>query len=394
MAEPTPESAQRALRVLSLAYFVQAVGALSVIGALQAVSTEWALADAQSAFLVSVFGATFAVAAPLMQVVLGHLRRRLQVLLGLVVFSAAAWLFAAAPSYSVLLASRVLMGLGAAFIGPVLGALGSSLVRREAQGSAIATVLLGLSLAGLVGMPVAAWAAHAWGARGLFVAVGVAGFATAGLVVWLVPNTATGEKVSLRSVGRLLADLGALSSLLVAFFMAAGVYTTYTFLSPILRDTFHSGPPQVSAALAVLGVAGVLGNLFVKRAARRYSAERMLFGGLLLLAIDMPLLYWSAPQLGWLFVALTLWAFATDILWPSQQRRVVELAPTQRGILLALTASFVFLGIGAGSAVGGWIYPHAGFLGLLLCTSAFLVLAALSLQGSLHRARRGMHATA
>jgi predicted MFS family arabinose efflux permease len=176
----TPFSAptRRALRTLSLAYFVQATGALSVVGSLDAISRQWGLADSQSAYLLSVFGVTFAFAAPLLQVGFGHLRRRRQVLLGLALFSAAALLFAAAPNYPVLLLSRVLMGLGAGFIGPVLGALGSSLADREHQGSAIAVVLLGLSIAGLVGMPLSAWIAHAWGARVLFLAVGVTGAAT------------------------------------------------------------------------------------------------------------------------------------------------------------------------------------------------------------------------
>lgn len=380
------------LRVLSLAYFVQATGALSVIGALGAISQEWGLADAQSAFLISVFGVTFALAAPLLQVFLGHLRRHLQVMLGLGLFSAAALLFSASPNYPMLLASRVLMGLGAAFIGPVLGALGSSLVRRELQGSAIATVLLGLSLAGLVGMPVSAWAAHQWGARGLFLAVGISGLATA-LLVWLfVPDVAEGERISLRTVGRLLTTFESLSALLVVFFIAAGVYTTYTFLSPILRDVFHAGPTSVSTSLVVLGVAGVVGNLFVTRAARRFSAEQMLVAGMALLAVDIPLLLWAPPSLGWLFVALTLWAFATDTLWPSQQRRIIEMAPERRGISLALTASFVFFGIGAGSAIGGWVYPHWGYRGLLVCTLAFLGLAGLSLRASIGYAIRGAQA--
>lgn len=96
---------------------------------------------------------------------LGHLRRCSQVLLNLTLFNAASLLFTAASSYQMLVLSRVLMGLGASFIGPVLGALGSNLVAREQQGSAI--VLLGLSVAGLASMPISAWIAYELGARSL-----------------------------------------------------------------------------------------------------------------------------------------------------------------------------------------------------------------------------------
>lgn len=369
----------RALRVLSLAYFVQATGALSVVGSLDAISRQWGLADTQSVYLITVFGVTFAVAAPLLQVTFGHLRRRLQVLLGLTLFSSAALLLAAAPNYPVLLLSRVLMGLGAGFIGPVLGALGSSLVDREHQGSAIASVLLGLSVAGLVGMPLSAWIAHALGARALFVIVGLAGAATAALIVWAVPDTSKGEDIELATVRSLLTRMDTLSAFLVVFFIAAGVYSTYAFITPIIRDVFHGGAGTVSTSLIVLGVAGIGGNLFVTRAARRYSAEAMLLAGLGLLAVDLLFLRLTPPNVQLLFIALTAWAFATDLLWPSQQRRIVELMPQWRGVALALTASFVFCGIGLGSAVAGWIYPIFGFTGAIGSSLVFLAFATGSL---------------
>ncbi|WP_228671218.1 hypothetical protein [Dickeya oryzae] len=58
-------SQRRALWALSLAYFIQATGALSVAGSLIPIAQVWGLSDAQSARLLSIFGLTFALAAPL-----------------------------------------------------------------------------------------------------------------------------------------------------------------------------------------------------------------------------------------------------------------------------------------------------------------------------------------
>ncbi|MYN38533.1 MFS transporter [Duganella sp. FT109W] len=371
-----------ALRSLSLAYFVQATGALSVVGSLAAIAAQWGLSDAQTALLITVFGVTFALAAPLLQVAFGHLPRRRQVLIGLAVFSSAALAFAVAPDYRALLAARVAMGLGAALIGPVLGALAAGLVEPRQQGSAIAMVLLGLSMAGLVGMPLSAWMAQAWGARPLFVAVAAAGLLTALLIRLAVPAQAGGQAISLTTLGRVLTDAVLLPAYLVVFFIAAGAYTTYAFIAPIIRDVFHGSAHTVSAGMAVLGMAGVLGNLFVVRAARRYSADAMLLAGMGLLALDLLLLL-APPTLALLFGMLLLWAFATDIIWPSQQRRIVELSAELRGVALAVTASFVFAGIAFGSALAGLLYAryghHAnllGSLGLLLLALAFLALSA------------------
>lgn len=387
MHSPITAPDRLALRLLSLAYFVQAVGALSVVGSLEAISAAWALSSAQSALLITVFGITFALAAPLLQMTLGHLRRRAQVLLGLSIFSAAALLFAAAPDYQTLLASRVLMGLGAGFIGPVLGALGSNLVTREQQGSAIAIVLLGLSVAGLAGMPISAWIAHEFGARSLFFGIGASGLLIAAMIFIWVPDRVAGQRAAPADVLALLTGATSLSAFLVVFFVTTGVFTTYAFLAPIIGNDFHGSAGDITLALTVLGVAGVLGNLLVTRLALRVSAERLLLIGIGLLALDLLGLAVMPRQLGGLLLALVIWALATDIVWPSQQRRIVELMPEQRGIALALTASFMFAGIGTGSAVAGWLYPRVGYTGLLLASLLFLLLAFVSLRVSEWRAR-------
>lgn len=163
MQNPIPTSQKRALWALSLAYFVQATGALSVAGSLAAVSHEWGLSDGQSARLLSIFGLTFALAAPLAQIFFGHLMRKYQVLAGMLVFGLGALLFAMAADYPMLIASRIVMGLGASLIGPVLVALGAELVAQHDRGSAIAMILLGVSMASMVGIPLAAWIATTWG---------------------------------------------------------------------------------------------------------------------------------------------------------------------------------------------------------------------------------------
>ncbi|MBB3222609.1 MFS transporter [Pseudoduganella umbonata] len=372
---PVPPSTAMALRSLALAYFVQATGALSVVGTLAAIAAEWHLRDEQAALLITVFGVTFALAAPLLQMAFGHLPRRRQVLIGLALFSTAAIIFALAPGYYILLAARIAMGLGAALIGPVLGALAAGLVEDEQQGSAIAMVLLGLSMAGLAGIPLATWAAQAWGPRTLFLAIGAAGLLTVVLIRSTVPAQAGGEKVSPSTLGRVVFDPILLPAYFVVFFAAAAVYATYAFLVPIIRDVFHGGEQTASLAMAVLGVSGVVGNLFVVRLARRYSADTLLVAGMAILGFDLMLLLVVPPTLAQLFGVLMLWAFATDIVWPSQQRRIAELSAQLRGVALAVTASFVFAGIALGSALAGFLYVRWGFHANLFGS---LVLLALS----------------
>ncbi|WP_200552479.1 MFS transporter [Kosakonia sp. LAM2021] len=371
---------RRALWALSLAYFIQATGALSVAGSLTAISHEWGLSDGQSARLLAIFGLTFAISAPLAQVFLGHVMRKYQVLAGMLVFGLGAFIFAIAPDYTTLVISRVVMGLGASLIGPVLVALGAELVTQHERGSAIATILLGVSMASMVGIPLAAWIANGWGARPLFALVALVSVLTA-LAVWFsVPNIVKGVDIRLRQVGQVLMDGKSLAAFLVVFFITSGVYDMYAFISPMIRDRWQGDTASVSIALTVIGVAGILGNLFVGRAARRYSAERLLVTGITMLVLDMLLLMILPGKLALLYLLLVLWAFSTDLLWPTQQRRIVEIASAStRGISLALTSAFMFCGIGFGSAVASWLYPLFGFYGVMLSAVLFLLLALISL---------------
>ena len=374
-------SQRRALRALSIAYFVQATGALSVAGSLPAISAAWQLTDAQSARLLSIFGLTFALAAPLVQVLFGHLRRRRLVLTGIALFGLGAFAFVLSPGYNALLASRILMGAGAGFIGPVLVALGSELVHEQQRGRAIGMVLLGVSMASLAGIPIASWVAGLWGAKALFALVGVVSLLSGLNILLTVPDDSAGTRIRLREMAGVLADGKYLTAFLVVFFITSGVYSFYAFIAPLIRDTYTGGTHAVSAALAVLGVAGVLGSLWVTRAATRFTAEKLLLAGMTLLIVDTALIAVLPKALGVLLAALVVWAFATDLLWPSQQRRIVELASVRhRGIALALTSAFMFGGIGFGSAVASWVYPVAGFYGLAAMSVAFIVLALCSLQ--------------
>jgi len=371
---------RRALWALSLAYFVQATGALSVAGSLGPISHAWGLTDGQSARLLAIFGLTFAIGAPLAQVFFGHVRRRQQVVAGMSVFGLGAFLFALAPDYRVLLLSRIVMGLGASLIGPVLVALGSELVKEKERGSAIAMILLGVSMASMVGIPLAAWAANLLGARILFTLVGTMSVLSVINIMLNVPNSVAGVDIRLRQVGQVLAEPKSLTAFLVVFFITSGVYDMYSFISPIVRDTWHGDSGSVSVALAVIGVAGILGNLYVSRAARIHSAERLLTAGIALLVADMVVITLLPGKLALLYIALVFWAFATDLLWPTQQRRIVEIAdPQTRGISLALTSAFMFCGIGFGSAVASWLYPLYGFYGVMVSAVLFLLLALVSL---------------
>jgi predicted MFS family arabinose efflux permease len=82
--------------------------------------------------------------------------------------------------------------------------------------------------------------------------------------VWLlVPNVVKGVDIRLRHVGQVLTDGKSLSAFLVVFFITSGVYDMYAFISPMIRDRWQGDISSVSIALAVIGVAGIVGILLL-----------------------------------------------------------------------------------------------------------------------------------
>lgn len=373
--EKLDKSILSVLVLLGLAMFTQATTAFSVVGGFGAIASEWNLSTTQSAMLLTAFGVTFAVSAPLMQMLVGHWVRRTQILAGLGILAAAALLFAVAPNYPVLLVSRVLMGIGAGLIGPVLSALGSSIVKPHQQGSALAIVLMGLSVASVVGVPLCSWISLQVGPRLLFAAIALLAMASAGLIAVFVRDQVPGARVSPVQVRGLLSRAPTISALLVIFFFAAGVFATYGMITPVMRDVYASSPQTISLALLVYGVAGLVGNFFVRWAAAKYAAASLLRHAMLVLMVIFASLLVLPASLAILFSAMVVWPFVTDIVWPSQQRRIVELEPGLRGIALAFTVSFMFSGIAFGSVLGGLVYTGFGYAALLLTSIGLMIMA-------------------
>jgi DHA1 family inner membrane transport protein len=164
----------------------------------------------------------------------------------------------------------------------------------------------------------------------------------------------------------------------------AGLFTTITLINPLLRDRFGADTAETSLALMVLGLSGLAGNYLARWLADLWSADRLValsLGGLTVMFLALA----GAPARLWaVLVLLVLWALANDLFMPSQQRRMVELAPDVRGLALALNASALYVGMAAGSFTAGAVYPLAG-VGVLPLVSAGFMAMGLALLAATRR---------
>lgn len=361
-----------ALLSLSAAYFTLGVGSLAVIGLVQPMSRELAASPAAIANLLTAYALAFAVWAPASQILLGHLPRRGLLLAGLLIMSASSALGAMAQSYWLVLATRIAMGAGAAMVGPMASAIGAGLVRPEQQGRALAVVFSGMALATVLGVPATAWLGGWVGWRAVFLLVAAVALAVALCAAVLVRDRSGGAQVGLRAFARVVLAPRAGLAVLTTLAQMAAQFATYALIAPFLIERIGASPAWVAPALLVFGIGGILGNLLAGRLADRIGADRTLAASFWSLAVVFVALAAVPAAIALALPLLLLWAVAGILFQVPQQKRLVEIDPANRGLLLASNASALYLGMSAGSFLAGVVHRSLGAGALPLCSLGLL----------------------
>jgi DHA1 family inner membrane transport protein len=375
------------LFALAMAYFATGTGSLAIIGLLPPMARDLNVSPAAVAQLVTVFALTFAVAAPALQILLGRLPRRRLLLGSLLLMGAGSLLSAAAPNYATLVAARIVMAIGAAGVGPVASALGATLVAPAQQGRALATVFGGLTVATVVGVPLAAWVGSFMDWRWAFAGLGILTAAVAGVVAWLIRDRSAAPPVTLGNFLHVFRSAPGAWALAATLLQMAAQFATYTLVAPVLTERFHLTPQLVSAALLLFGVAGVVGNTLAGKLGDSIGAVRTLWLALVGMGLVFASLY-VVPQTPAVGLALiSVWAVLGLMFQAPQQQRLIMLDPPMRGLLLAMNASALYLGMSAGSLVGSQAYARSGTVYLPLISLGFVALA-LGAMGLSRRAER------
>jgi predicted MFS family arabinose efflux permease len=117
--------------------------------------------------------------------------------------------------------------------------------------------------------------------------------------------------------------------------------------------TDHFTSQGVTWLLFLFGGAGVFGNLLGGRAADRWGADRIVLASLLVMAAALAAMSLTNTSKAVTVAAVAVWGFAGFAFTSPQQSRLVLLVPNVAAVVLALNASAIYLGSGAGALLGG-----------------------------------------
>src|SRR5574337_2020920 len=167
--------------------FAIGCGVMSTAGILNDIVRSLQVSVALAGQLIGVAAIVMAIASPLLAALLSGIDRRWSLVAALLWVAIGHGLSAAMPTYATLLVVRCLTMFGAAAFVPQAASAITALASPTTRGQAITFILLGWSLASVLGMPLAAWIGEALGWRWAFGAVGLLSLAAAAAVARAVP---------------------------------------------------------------------------------------------------------------------------------------------------------------------------------------------------------------
>lgn len=366
-----------AILAMALGAFAIGLTEFAVMGLLPRIATDLAVSVPVAGNLVTAYAVGVVVGAPLLTAAAVGLRRRTALLLFMSLFAGANALAALAPSFGWLVAARFLSGLPhGAFFG--VGALvAASLVPERKRASAVASMLLGLTVANLVGVPAATLLGGLAGWRLAFLLITALALCCVIGMLATVPRDVVTARPSLAAEFAALRAPAVLLALGTVAVGCGGLFAFYTYIAPMMTELAGFATTTVPVLLGVFGLGMTVGTVLGGRLADRFDPRRVVVG---LLAAQSLLLLVAvfAVRSPTLAPVMIFGIGAVGVaLVPAVQSVVMDAAGDAPALASATIQSAFNLSNALGAALGGVVL--AAGMGLAAPPAAGAVLTALGL---------------
>ena len=300
------------------------------------------------------------------------------------VCAAAAIGCAAAPSFGVLAAATVALGV-AAVAAQIIVPLASSLAAEAERGAVVGTVMSGLLIGILGARTISGLIAELGGWRLVYVVTAglMAAFAVVlrrALPIAPVPQHGLTYVQTLRSVLALVREEGVLRERMAIGGLQMAVFTVlWTSLTFLLEDEPFGYSEGITGLFGLAGIAGALIAPVAGRAADRSAGHVAIVVFLGLLTLSWLPLILGGSSIALLLVGIVLLDLGVQGAHISNQSAAYALRPEARSRLTTAYIATYFLGGVVGSALSALAWGAAGWNGVCAVGAAF-ALAALGVR--------------
>lgn len=370
-----------ALIVLSLSSFAIVTTELAPIGLLSALAHDLNQSEAITGLIVTGYGWVAAISALCSIFLLIRFPRKMVLMIMLLILAISNIIVAYSSSFNMILSARIIGAIAHGSFWALIGAVAYSLVPKHKLGLATSIIFSGVSVASILGVPLASYLTQLSSWRLAFEFLGLLSFIVCILILLFVPKIpdqaplASGffKKVLQHST---LNRLFILTALIISSHFAA-----FTFIEPFLSQIAQLESGQITLLLLVFGLAGLMGNILAGKLIDRHLHTIIL--------VSLVFISGSVFAFGYLgyqvtlsiaIVFLALWGVSIASIFVGLQTWVLKQADDLASAASAIYVAVFNASIGLGALIGSFMLQYVTLNRAFEIITIFLIISLYLLQ--------------
>lgn len=345
-------SASLLLVIIALALGGFGIGTTEFVamGLIQEIAAGVGVSVPQAGYAISAYALGVVVGAPLIAVLSAKMPRKGLLLLLMLFFSLGNFATAFAADFHSLVLSRFIAGLPHGAYFGVAALVAAALAGPERRAKAVSYVMLGLTVATVIGVPFATWLGQHWGWRSGFEFSAFIGVLTIAAIWLALPKIAAPANASMRSELSGIRRPQMWLTLGIAAIGFGGMFSVYTYISPILTDYTGVNIRYVPVALSVWGFGMLCGGLVGGWLADR-GMKKAMYRIIFAIIIAFSIAPFMVGNIYTAVLAFFLLGASAMALGPVLQTRLMDVA----GEAQTLAASLNHSAFNIANAQGAWL---------------------------------------
>lgn len=362
---------------MSSVTFVGILSELVPSGILPQMTQGLGIDEAQVGFLIGIYALASAICAiPLVSLTLAINRKTLLLAL-LAGFSVSNIIVGLTSSYPLIVAMRIVGGICAGVMWPMIAAYGTALVPAHMHGKAITIIMSGNTFGISLGLPFMTLIGTEFGWRTEFIVLGAIVALIAVLSVRFLPAVEGEPLTRNNSPLAMLKIPGVLIVLLLTLLSVMAHYGIYTYITLLVEKIAFPG--GISLALLIFGMGSVISVVLSAKVIDNWL-HGLIVSMLALGAVSMALFLAFGGTWGVSHLAFFLWGVAFGPLVTMYQTAVSKQVSNGKAVATSVQSSVFNLSIMLATWLGGLILTHmpeTGVQGVVILSIATFVPAAI-----------------